>query len=223
MRLLQFSTSHYCRKARLALGYKSIPYQTQNLSPGLHRLTVQPLTGLATLPVLLPQSAGQPQAIGDSSAILRYLESYQPNPSYIPTSPELARQVWLWEDWLDESVGPAVRFAYYDFRAGEGRNLDPSWSSQAVIQIVRWQYGMNSAAVQQAQESLALALEILSPWRERPYLVGDAFSIADLSAAALLSPLARIPRYRQEAPWLFERMIEIHRLCGEPAPPGLES
>ncbi|MFN5513724.1 MAG: glutathione S-transferase family protein [Cyanobacteriota bacterium] len=223
MRLLQFSTSHYCRKARLALGYKSIAYETQNLTPGLHQLIVKPLTGLSTVPVLLLESADQPQVIGDSTAILHYLETYQPSPSYIPTAPELARQAWLWEDWLDESVGPAVRFVYYQFRAGEGRELDPSWSSQAVIQIVRWQYGINSAAVRRAEERLDLALEILEPWRHRPYLMGDAFSVADLGAAALLSPLARLPRYRQAAPWLFERVGEIHRLCGEPLPPGLES
>lgn len=223
MRLLQFSTSHYCRKARLALGYKAIAYEVQNLTPGLHRLTVKPLTGLATLPVLLPESADQPEVIGDSSAVLRYLETYQPAPSYIPREPELARQAWLWEDWLDESIGPATRFVYYQFRSGEGRDLDPSWSSQAVIQIVRFQYGINPAAVRQAEGRLDLALDSLEPWRHRPYLIGDAFSIADLTAAALLSPLARIPRYREAAPWLFARIGEIHQLCGEPLPPGLES
>ncbi|MFM7576152.1 MAG: glutathione S-transferase N-terminal domain-containing protein, partial [Microcystaceae cyanobacterium] len=77
MLLLQFSTSHYCRKARLALGYKQIPYQVENLTPGLHRLKLQPLTGLTTLPVLLPQIAGQPTAIADSSQILQFLEQYQ--------------------------------------------------------------------------------------------------------------------------------------------------
>jgi glutathione S-transferase len=56
MLLSQFSTSHYCRKARLALGDKKIPYQVKNLTPSLHIFfTVQPLTGLTTLPVLLPK------------------------------------------------------------------------------------------------------------------------------------------------------------------------
>jgi glutathione S-transferase len=57
--LLQFSTSHYCRKARLALGYKKIPYQVKNLTPGLHILKIKPLTGLTTVPVLLPQQEGE--------------------------------------------------------------------------------------------------------------------------------------------------------------------
>ena len=61
MLLLQFSTSHYCRKARLALGYKGISYQVKNLTPGLHLLEIKPLTGLSTVPVLLPEIEGQPQ------------------------------------------------------------------------------------------------------------------------------------------------------------------
>lgn len=61
--LLKFSTSHYCRKARLALGYKQIPDQVENLSPDLHILKIKPLAGLTTMPVLLPQEQGQRSAI----------------------------------------------------------------------------------------------------------------------------------------------------------------
>jgi glutathione S-transferase len=90
MLLLQFSTSHYCRKARLALGYKGISYQTEDLTPGLHILKVKSLTGLTTLPVLLPQIVGQPQAIADSTQICKFLESYQPEPPLFLT--DLAEQ-----------------------------------------------------------------------------------------------------------------------------------
>ena len=76
MLLMQFSTSHYCRKARLALGYKKIVYKVENLTPGVHILKLKPLTGLTTVPVLLPQESGQPTAIADSTEILKYLETY---------------------------------------------------------------------------------------------------------------------------------------------------
>jgi glutathione S-transferase len=66
-----------------------------------------------------------------------------------------------------------------------------------------------------------VAFEVLQVWRDRPYLVGDRFSVADLAAAALLSPLALIPDYRQQYPWLFESITRIHQLCGEALPPGL--
>jgi glutathione S-transferase len=209
MLLLQFSTSHYCRKARLALGYKRLDYQVENLTPGLHALKLKPLTGLTTVPVLLPQQPGQPEAIADSSRIFRFLEQWQPDP---PLIVDRSTEMWAIEDWLDESIGIATRFVYYDFRAGEGKAIDPSLSSQAVIRVVRWQYGINAAKVALAKERLEVAIG---------FLVGDQLSVADLAAAALLSPLALIPTYRQRHPWLFERILEIHHLCHEPPPPGL--
>ncbi|VXD13849.1 conserved hypothetical protein [Planktothrix serta PCC 8927] len=91
-----------------------------------------------------------------------------------------------------------------------------------VIQVVRWQYQINSAAVELAKTRLKTAFEVLQIWKQQPYLVGDCISIADIAAAALLSPLVLIPDYRHSYPWLFNRIAEIHHLCGEPLPPGLE-
>lgn len=222
MLLLQFSTSHYCRKARLALGYKGISYQVENLTPGLHTLKLKPLTGLTTLPVLLPQIEGQPQAIGDSTQILSFLESYQPEPAIFLTDHKQQTEALMLEDWLDESIGTATRFVYYHFRADAGKHIDPSLFSQIVIGVVRKQYGINNASVELATKRLTLALEELSSrWQKSKYLVGDHLSVADIAAAALLSPLALIPDYRQGYPWLFERIVEIHQLCGEQLPPGL--
>ncbi len=222
MRLLQFSTSHYCRKARLALGYKQIPYEVENLTPGLHILKLKPLTGLTTVPVLLPEMEGYPVAIGDSTQILNFLETYRPTPTLLISDSALQTEALMLEDWLDESIGVATRFIYYDYRAGEGKSINPALSAQLVIQVVRWQYNINPAAVDLATKRLAIALNVLGDrWKSNPYLVGNQFSVADIAAAALLSPLALIPKYRQEHPWLFDRIIEIHQLCGEPLPPGL--
>ncbi|MGB3534012.1 MAG: glutathione S-transferase family protein [Microcoleaceae cyanobacterium] len=221
MLLLQFSTSHYCRKARLALGYKKIDYQVENLTPGVHTLKLKPLTGLTTVPVLLPQQTEQSQVIADSSNIFKFLESYCPEPPLYLSDSQQQTQALLLEDWLDESIGTATRFVYYDYRAGEGKQIDPSLFSQLVIQVVRRQYGINSAAVELATQRLKLAFEVLQPWKQQPYLVGDRLSFADLTAAALLSPLALIAQYRDRYPWLFERIREVHYLCDEPLPPGL--
>ncbi len=222
MLLLQFSTSHYCRKARLALGYKRISYQVENLTPGLHALKLRPLTGLTTIPVLLPQQTGEPEAIADSTRIFKYLEIYRPEPNLFLASLEQQTEAWLLEDWLDESIGTATRFVYYDFRAGAGKQIDPSLFSQVLIQIVRRQYGITPAAVELAESRLENAIAFLSQrWQTSYYLVGDRLSVADLTAAALLSPLALIPQYRENHPWLFERIAQIHQLCGEPLPPGM--
>ncbi|MBH8577271.1 glutathione S-transferase family protein [Nostocaceae cyanobacterium CENA369] len=222
MLLLQFSTSHYCRKARLALGYKQINYKSENLTPGLHVLRVKPLTGLKTLPVLLPELEGQPQAIADSTQIFKYLESYQPEPSLFLPDYKQQTEAWMLEDWLDESIGTATRFVYYQFRAGEGKQIDSSLASQIIISVVRQQYGIDKASVELAASRLATGLEELSiRWQKSEYLVGNKLSVADIAAAALLSPLALIPQYRQGYPWLFQRIRQIHQQCSEPLPPGL--
>ncbi|MBD2040783.1 glutathione S-transferase family protein [Microcoleus sp. FACHB-672] len=222
MLLLQFSTSHYCRKARLALGYKKIAYRVENLTPGAHALKLKPLTGLTTLPVLLPEVEGAPAAIGDSTQILKFLEGYCPDPPLSLSDHRQQTEALMLEDWLDESIGTATRFVYYDFRAGAGKQIDPSLFSQLVIGVVRRQYAIKPASVQRATDRLAGAMEELSSrWQNSPYLVGDQLSVADIAAAALLSPLALIPQYRQDYPWLFERISQIHQICGEPLPPGL--
>lgn len=219
MLLLQFSTSHYCRKARLALGYKQIAYEVENLTPGAHILRLKPLAGLTTVPVLIPTPAED--AIADSTRIFEYLERTYPDPPLVPEDPGDRCRAWLLEDWLDESIGTATRFVYYHFRAREGKAIDPSWFSQAVIAIVRRQYGITPASVKLAEERLQLAMQVLLlSWQETPYLVGDRLSVADLAAAALLSPLALIPRYREDYPGLFDRLAAIHEQCNEPLPPG---
>lgn len=224
MRLLQFSTSHYCRKARLALGYKQVSYAVENLTPGIHALRLKPMTGTTTVPVLLPQVSEQPPVIGDSTEIIKFLETYCPEPRLLPDDLNSCQTAWMLEDWLDESIGVATRFVYYTFRSEAGKQIDPSFTSQLLIQIVRRQYGMTPARVEQARKRLAAAIAFLSQrWQSGQYLVGDRFTVVDLTAAALLSPLALLPEYRQTYPWLFERITEIHHLCQEPLPPGLEA
>jgi glutathione S-transferase len=232
MLLLQFSTSHYCRKARLALGFKGIDYTVENLTPGLHALKLKPLTGLTTVPVLLPQMPDSqasdlptldlPKAIADSTQIFHFLEAYQPDPPLTLGVPQLDAELWAIEDWFDESIGLASRFVYYDYRSSPaGKRIDPSLSSQLIIQIVRQRQGINAATVRLAEYRLTTAIAFLAQRWQDGYLVGDRLTAADLAAAALLSPLALIPSYRQDYPWLFERIRHVHQVCKTSLPPGL--
>ncbi|MDD1466405.1 glutathione binding-like protein [Dolichospermum sp. ST_sed5] len=169
-----------------------------------------------------PEIVGQPQAVADSTEIFKFLESYQPEPALFLPNLEQQTQAAMLEDWLDESIGPATRFVYYQFRAGEGKAIDSSLFSQMVIKVVRQQYGINDTTVELARKRLANALLVLSIyWQKSDYLVGSRLSVADIAAAALLSPLALIPDYRQQYPQVFERIINIHQLCAEPLPPGI--
>ncbi len=217
LKLWQFSTSHYCRKVRLTLGYKNINYQIQNLTPGLHILQLKPKTGLTTVPVLEVKEDDHITWIAESTEIIKFLEKHFPAPSLLLPNPQDQQESLLLEDWLDESIGTATRFIYYDFRSGEGKSLNSSFSSQLLISIVRHQYGITPESLTLAKTRLNLALEILSAkWQNNIYLVGGKFSVADITAASLLSPLTIIPEYQHNYPLLFERINHIHDLCKEP-------
>ena len=54
------------------------------------------------------------------------------------------------EDWLDESIGIATQFVYYEFRVGAGKQIDPSVLSQLVMQLARRQFGINPASAKHA-------------------------------------------------------------------------
>nr|WP_272116122.1 glutathione S-transferase family protein [Spirulina major] len=223
MLLLQFSTSHYCRKARLMLGFKGITYDVENLTPGAHILRLKPLTGLTTVPVLCPSGTADGEAIADSTAIAQYLDQHYPDPPLFCGDPEGDRQVQWLEDWLDESIGVATRFVYYDYRAQDGKHLDTSWVNGLVIQLVCRQYNINAAAVRLARQRLDLALnQVLTPWQTGPFLVGDRYTLADLTAAALLAPLAIVPPYLEQYPWLWERIAAVHEHCSEMLPPRVQ-
>lgn len=213
MKLLQFSTSHYCRKVRLALGYKGLAYGVENLEPGFHVLKIRPLTGLNTVPTLVTPDHG---AIADSTAILDYLEHHYPQPSWTLADPEKEQQARLWEDWLDESIGTAVRYVYYQGRSQRG---GLTMANRLLIRMVKQKYGIHPGSVTQAETRIQFALETLGIWQHQRFLLGQ-FSRADLTAAALLSPLAIVPHYRDRYPWLFTKIREIHGLCAEPLPPG---
>ncbi len=223
MLLLQFSTSHYCRKARLALGYKQITYQVENLTPALHILRVKPLSGATTVPVLLPQLKNCPAVVADSTEIINFLETYQPDPPLYLADADQQKEALRLEEYFDESIGTAARFVYYQFRANEGKQIDPSLMSQIVIAIVRSQYGINERSAKVAAQKIADAIAMLGEFWQDGYLIGDRFSVADLTAAALLSPLGLIPAYRRDYPWLFTRITEIHQLCNEPLPLNWQS
>ena len=219
MLLLQFSTSHYCLKARLALGYKQINYQVENLTPARHLVRVKPLSGDTTVPVLLPQQKNCPAVVSDSTEILRFLDMYQPSPPLCFEDIGQQKEAWRLEEYFDE-IGVATRIVYTQFRATDGKYIDPSWQSLAVIRLIRLRYGINAQSAEVAAQQIANAIAILSEfWQEsNHYLVSDRFSVADLTAAALLTPLASIPTYRQSYSWLFDRIAEIHELCNEPLP-----
>ena len=197
--LYQFQFSHFCEKARWALDHKRLPYRIENLLPGLHLKTIRKLAPLRTVPVIRDDAT----VVQDSTAIIDYLDTAYPDRLLTPTDPslaaearareaELAEQIgiplrlWLFHHLLDDQAA-ALQVMLNSAKSGEGflfKRMFPKVREQ-----MRLSMDINEASAVNARETFCAALDKLDTLAVTgPYLVGDHFSRADLSASALLSP-----------------------------------
>ena len=221
--LWHITISHYSEKARWALDYKSIPYRLRAPVPGTHIPVALWLTRGRhyTLPVLGLEG----EHIGDSTAIIAALEQLHPEPSLYPPGGPQRRRALALEEWFDEELGPYIRrFVFHELgrdpelfaEVGEKaaprafRLMGPAGAAYARA-LTGLRYGARSDdAAQTARAKVIAAIDRLeAELGSGDYLVGESFSVADLTAAALLYPLVRPP----EALVTIDRMPEpVERL-----------
>jgi glutathione S-transferase len=217
--LLYFRWSHYNEKARWALEFKGIPYQRQTLLPGPHRARARRLTGQTLLPILLIDGV----AIHDSTRIVAHLEHAVPEPPLYPREPSLRRRALELENHFDEELGPHIRRsvvaemlaepAFFADVFGAEQGPIGRWAYRVLVTLLKKPIGnvfrLDPLAVAASRARVERALDRLeSEIQPTGYLVGDRFSIADLTAAAMLS-VAVLP---DEFPSLPQRSL----------PPGFE-
>lgn len=226
--LWQIDISHYSEKARWALDYKGVDHVRRSPLPGTHIPIALALTrgGSITFPIL--QMDGR--TIADSTEIIAALEERDPAPPLYPADPELRRRALELEEHFDEELGPYSRrlvfhelikepeiFAQLASEAvpgplGRMKNLTGLYAR--TFTSVRWRARSEAGGAEARQKTLA-AMDRLEDELEASggtYLVGDEFSVADLTAAALFYPVVGpeegpVPRDRP-APPAFERFRE---------------
>ncbi len=207
--LWQYNFSNFNEKARWALDFKGVPHVRRSLLPGGPRAMAFSLRG--TLPVLDLEG----ERINDSTAIIAALEQRFRDPALYPEDPDDRAAALELEDFFDEHAGHELRRAgFYEWQSnprfvsallttGRGRG------TRAAVQMVlpgamayaRRRYRIYPADVEQARVKLATALErIVAELNPSGYLVGSRFSVADLTAAALLFPLAWPAELQYELP-----------------------
>ncbi len=159
-------------------------------------------TGRGTLPILFLD--GKP--VGDSTAIIAALEQWQPEPALYPKDPAQRRRALELEDYFDEVLGPSLRAALVTplFREDPElalRVLTTGMPARGLRQSRGRSRGSFPRTTASATGSGRGAWTRTAPtWPLRStassrelqpsgYLVGEAFSVADLTAAALLSPV----------------------------------
>jgi glutathione S-transferase len=198
--LWQFKYSHYNEKARWALDYKRILHVRRSLLPGAHIPRVLWMTGQKAVPVLVLDGV----AIADSTRILEALERRQPEPPLYPRDDHDRGRALALEEFFDEELGPHLRRTWFyevmpdaDFTVaqvtvGRGRTTQRVYRAlyPAISAVMRADMHIDAAGAATGRAKVQVALDrIAAELQPSGYLVGEAFSVADLTAAALLSPV----------------------------------
>jgi len=207
--LWQIDISHYSEKVRWALEYKGIDHVRRTPLPGTHIPIALAMTRgeQMTFPVMRLDG----RTIGDSTAIIAALEArYPETPLYPIDGEERARALEL-EEWFDEQLGPYTRFLAFHELINEpeiftevasrvvpgplGRAKPLVGAYAQVFTSLRWG-ARDEAAAETAREKIVTALDRLEAElgaNGGEFLVGDGFSVADLTAASLFYPVVLPP------------------------------
>ena len=221
--LWHFTVSHFNEKVRWALDFKRVPHVRRALLPGFHFLKIWRMTGQTAVPVLVLDG----RAIDDSTRIIAALERAYPEPPLYPRNEPERRRALALEDFFDEELGPSVRAMLVHASSStiriSPRHSSPSaWvaaaggrsasSHPSSVRLYRFRYKINAASAEVAREKTFAALDrIERELQPSGYLVGDGFSVADLTAAALLYPIVQPPEFPYPWPRPLPAWLEEYR------------
>jgi glutathione S-transferase len=224
-RLVTIPFSHYCEKARWALDRASIAYVEDSHLPlfawaaalraGRHRTVPSLVTGERT--------------VTDSTDILRWVDAH----ALFPPG-DAGAEVAELEDRFDRSLGPHTRRIAYGFvlphlreLAGDARGV-PRYQIQTAQLLAPIMGGLmrrllriDDAGVARSQERVDEIFEEVGRrlGDGRRYLTGDRFTAADLTFAALATPVVAPPELGELLPLdrVDDMAAELARYRGTPA------
>ena len=202
-RLITIPFSHYCEKARWALERCGVPYEEDGHLPLFHYIANRFAGANRTVPVVISGDT----RITDSTEIIAWADGQRPG-TLLPADPETRIEALALEDELDNQLGPATRRWAY-FHLLPRKDLDhiitrgvPRWQKVALkltrplaVGLLKRGLKIDTAGAERSrakiEETFDLLGELLADGRR--YLVGDRFSVADLTFASLASPIL-LPR-----------------------------
>lgn len=230
MRLITIPVSHYCEKARWALDYAGAAYREEGHAQILHYRATAPYQ-TRTVPVLVD---GKTVLRESADIVARADELAPPHRKLLPADPELRAQALKWQSEFDVRLGPQVRRLAYQRLFPQGRALAdllsgtvPAWERMALKgafplaeRLMRRGMNINEAKARDSHERVkGLFDAVAAALGDSEYLVGGAFSAADLAFAALSSPLLHAPEHPlSAAPLLKGEFAElVAEFRGHPA------
>jgi glutathione S-transferase len=204
-RLITISFSHYCEKARWALDRVGAAYDEDGHLPLFHRLPARLAGGSNTVPILVDGD----RVIADSTDIIAWADARSPG-ALLPADPTDRAAALQLEDDFDLHLGPATRrWAYFQILPRKDlvqRMLGPvpRWERIAfavtrplAVRFVTRGLKIDAAGAERSRkkidETFARVSDLVADGRR--FLVGNRFSVADLTFAALSATVLCPPAY----------------------------
>jgi glutathione S-transferase len=198
--LITMPHSHYSEKARWALDRLALPYREEPHVPLLHRLATT-RNGGGSVPVLVHG----PGRFVDSTSIVAHADAVGGGDLLYPRDATLRREVEALEERFDEELGPHTRRWAYAQLLPKPDLLRPvmsrgvPWLEAILLPVIMpWVLSLIRARLRITPESAHRSLErVRGVFREvderlsdgRRFLVGERFTAADLTFAALAAPV----------------------------------
>ncbi len=173
MKLYGALLSPFVRKAAVVLAEKGLEYTAARGGPGSTDPEFLAVSPFAKIPVLDDDGFILP----DSTAIVVYLDAQYPDPSLIPADPK-ARGQAMWFDEFGDTI-----FAVSGLKILFNRLVGPKLLGKP---------GDEALALEGEAELPRIFEYIESVAPEAGWLVGNAFSIADITVASMLCTLAYV-------------------------------
>jgi glutathione S-transferase len=229
LRLFTFYVSHFSEKARWALDYEGIPYEEQVLLPGPHQLVTRRIAPRTHVPVLEHDG----HYVQGSGAIVDYIADRLGGTRLTPRDPSRRSEALALENTLDQAFGRGVQQVLYSALLKDRRALIALWSAggpfwagafyalafPAVAAAVQRMYKTADAdGVARARQRFVTTFDQLDPVLARqPYLGGLAPDRTDITLAALLAPVCRVPEHRVRWPAMPQELADFEAcLRGRP-------
>jgi glutathione S-transferase len=200
LRLYTFSLSHFSEKIRWTLSASGIAFEERPWTPFFHIASAVRRGGKTTVPIL--ETTGT--RVQDSTRILLWLEKNRAPFSLLPEAPAERAAALAVEERFDKTGAHVVRYVYgtvlddadsvvrywtVDATPGQARAIRRFFP--ALRWVFRRKLRVSAASVARSREAIASSVEWLDAQvAGRTHLVGDRLTVADLTAAALLAPLA---------------------------------
>lgn len=211
IKLYQFPISHYCEKIRWTLDYKKLDHQLVSMVPGLHINQTKKMGVKSAVPILQHNN----EIVQGSTEIINYLDRQFSEHSLTPDNDEHRKEVLDWEVFLDKEVGIPVRLCVYYILLEYPAIVKPfflhngPWYGRLFLFFaysklrtkMRYFMKINDDTAKSSLVGLNLAIDKLNQhYQQNEFLVGQQFTRADLSAAALVAPLIMPDQYGLQWP-----------------------